>query len=142
MIVQKVVFDSFLETRELPEGIFQLTQDFHVSIKVEGEWHGCVVPKDFTTDFASVPRLPLAYGLFGGKYNRSGTVHDALYSAWHQIRVFHKNTREDLELSRSFADDVLFQALRAEGAFWITARLMYRGVRLFGGVFYKRKGKV
>lgn len=38
-----------------------------------------VVPKGFRTDFASVPRLPIAYLLYGDKAHRESVVHDYLY---------------------------------------------------------------
>lgn len=38
-----------------------------------------VVPHDFVTDFASVPRLPFAYWFFGGVADAPAAVHDYLY---------------------------------------------------------------
>lgn len=38
------------------------------------------VPRGFRTDFASVPRLPVAYLLAGGKANAAAVVHDWMYS--------------------------------------------------------------
>ena len=78
-----------------------------------------VVPADFLTDFASVPRLVGAYLLFGGKGKRAAVVHDWLYSGG--VRV----TREQ-------ADDVFREALLATGYSAFTAGAMYRGVR-WGG---------
>lgn len=139
MNVDKVIFDSPLEVRALDGDVFQLTKNFYVTLTLDGQLHGCEIPLGFTTDFCSVPRVPLAYTLFGGKYSRSGTLHDALYSGWHEVHIYNKHTREIVKITRELADDILFAALRAEGAFWITARAMYRGVRIFGGAFFKRK---
>lgn len=33
----------------------------------------------FETDFASVPRLPIAYDLYGDRAHREGVLHDAMY---------------------------------------------------------------
>jgi hypothetical protein len=77
-----------------------------------------VVPADFITDFASVPRLPLAYLLVGGKGNRAAVVHDWLYST--------------AKISRKQADEVLAEALRASGYSALTVSLMWLGVRAGG----------
>lgn len=36
------------------------------------------IPLGFSVDFASVPRLPLMYAMFGGRYARSAGAHDYL----------------------------------------------------------------
>jgi hypothetical protein len=38
-----------------------------------------VVPAGFETDFASVPRVPFAYTLYGNRAHREGVIHDALF---------------------------------------------------------------
>jgi hypothetical protein len=38
-----------------------------------------IVPVDFETDFASVPRVPIAYELFGDRAHRESVIHDYLY---------------------------------------------------------------
>ena len=37
------------------------------------------VPAGFQTDFASVPRVPIAFELYGDKAHREGVVHDYLF---------------------------------------------------------------
>lgn len=37
------------------------------------------VPAGFETDFASVPRVPIAFWLYGNKAHREGVLHDALF---------------------------------------------------------------
>lgn len=81
------------------------------------------VPSGFVTDFASVPRIPLAFMLFGNIGHRSATVHDWLYSTG--------------EVSRQEADEILKELLSEEGAGGIRANLMYAGVRLGGASHYK-----
>lgn len=76
------------------------------------------VPTGFITDFASVPRLPLAYLLAGGKANAAAVIHDWLYST-------HK-------VDRKTADAVFREAIVAEGYSRFTAWLMWSGVRLGG----------
>jgi hypothetical protein len=81
------------------------------------------VPKGFVTDFASVPRIPIAYWLFGSKANKAATVHDYLY-------------REG-RYSRKTSDRVMLEAMQATGYNWLTRRVMYRCVRMGGMWAYK-----
>ena len=83
------------------------------------------VPAGFVTDFASVPRIPFAFMLFGNVGHRSATVHDYLYSTG--------------QVSRADADAILKELLQAEGAGTIRANLMYAGVRVAGGSHYKER---
>lgn len=57
-----------------------------------------VVPQDFITDLASVPRRPLAYLITGGRAPAPAVVHDLLY----QRPDFH---------DRALADAVLYEAM-------------------------------
>lgn len=38
-----------------------------------------IVPSGFTTDFASVPRVPFIYWLYGDRAHRESVIHDYLY---------------------------------------------------------------
>jgi len=78
-----------------------------------------VVPTGFQTDLASVPRLPLAYLLFGGVGDAAAVVHDYLYSTQ--------------QVSRKMADDVLTEAMKVSGVAGWRRFPMWLGVRLFGG---------
>ena len=83
------------------------------------------VPKGFRTDFASVPRLPFAYWLFGGDFDdEAATVHDFLYT--------------DGKVPRAQADAVFLEALRVLGVPRWRRWPMWLGVRLFGGSHYAR----
>lgn len=66
-----------------------------------------VVPKGFSYDRASVPRMPVAYALFGGRYSRSAGVHDFLC----RMRRVRRET----------ADLVFLEAMRVENAEEIAA---------------------
>lgn len=97
--------------------IWQLTQP----LAYESDRLGAiVVPQDFKTDFASVPRLPLAYLVVGGKGKRAAVVHDWLYSGGQKV-------------DRKTADQVFAEALAASGYGGLVRGLMYAGVRLGGG---------
>lgn len=78
-----------------------------------------VVPADFVTDLASVPRLPFAYLLTGGLAHGAAVVHDWLYTT-HLI-------------DREKADAVFHEAAIACGVSAWQAWLMWAGVRVGGG---------
>jgi hypothetical protein len=77
------------------------------------------VPVGFETDFASVPRVPLAFWLCGDTAERPAVVHDYLYGC--------------ADVTREQADDVLYEAMAAVGVPWWRRVLIYRAVRLFAG---------
>ncbi|MES3022731.1 MAG: DUF1353 domain-containing protein [Pseudomonadota bacterium] len=80
-----------------------------------------VVPAGFHTDLASVPRLPLAYWLFGSVADEAGVIHDYLYTS------FVKGvTRAQADAVFAEASAVLKVAAWRRGPMWL-------GVRLFGG---------
>lgn len=79
------------------------------------------IPSGFTTNFASVPRLPFVYMLFGDTAHQAATLHDYLY----QFAV----------VPRHIADKVFLEAMQASGIGW-ERYPMFWGVRLCGGLFY------
>lgn len=79
------------------------------------------VPEGFRTDFASVPRLPFAYWLFGNAADEAAVIHDFLYTN------FAKGiTRKQADEVFAEASKVLKVAAWRRGPMWL-------GVRLFGG---------
>ena len=80
------------------------------------------IPKYFETDFCSVPRIAGIYAWLGGKYKRSGALHDYLYRT--------------AIISRATADAILRDAIISEGGSYIDAYAMWTAVRLFGNQFY------
>lgn len=89
-------------------------------LRYESDLLGCTIesPDDFLSDFASVPRLPLAYLMFGGKGKRPATIHDLLY---HSRAV-----------PRELADQVLREAMIACGYGRATAWTFYQACRVGG----------
>lgn len=81
-----------------------------------------VIDSGFVTDFASVPRIPIAFTLFAGKAKKSAVLHDWLYT--------HK------PFSRAEADKAFLCAMEAEGLGWFTRQSMYRGVRMGGASYW------
>jgi len=138
MKIQKVMYGTMLETREIAEKTFELTKPLYSNIMINHEWYECIVPEGFLTDYASVPRIPFAYMLFGGKYNKTGTLHDAMYGDWREIKIIHSADRYQIPITKKLADNILYRSLIDEGASKFTAYSMYQGVNVFGGVFFKR----
>lgn len=64
-----------------------------------------IVPEGFVTDFASVPRVPLAFWLTGDTAHASAVVHDYL------VRVHYSQCR----LSWAQCAEIFSEAMKAEG---------------------------
>ena len=77
-----------------------------------------VVPAGFITDFASVPRLPLAYLLTGDTAHEAAVVHDYLY--------------ETGTGTKTQADCVFLEAMASVGEARWRRTLKYWAVRVFG----------
>jgi hypothetical protein len=121
----KSQFLTPLRVIALGDDSFALTTDFYyASAHLD---RIIKVPEGFRTDFASVPRLPLAYMLFGGVARKASVVHDFLY--------------RKSGISRGDADAVFREAMEASGIGWFRRSSMWAGVRLFGWTAYtKEKG--
>ncbi|MFA5377511.1 MAG: DUF1353 domain-containing protein [Dehalococcoidia bacterium] len=86
------------------------------------------VPNGFQTDFASVPRVPIAYMFFGNKAHRESVIHDFLYRADSVPLV-----------SRELADNIFFEAMECRGKGCGVRYPMWWGVRLGGWTAYHKK---
>jgi hypothetical protein len=84
------------------------------------------VPTGFRTDFASVPRIPLVYSLFGNTSHNAAVVHDWLYSGRAKI-------------SRKGADEVFIEAMKCKKQSKWRREPMFWAVRLFAGLAFKGK---
>lgn len=85
--------------------------------------HGLIiVPAEYVTDFASVPRLPLAYWLTGDTAHASAVVHDYLCSTEYPKR----------RITWAKAADVFAEAMKHERVPGWRRHMMYWAVRLFG----------
>ncbi|MBK8893737.1 MAG: DUF1353 domain-containing protein [Propionivibrio sp.] len=80
------------------------------------------VPAGFQTDFASVPRAPVMFWLAADSAHQAAVIHDYLYAT--------------ASVSRADADDVLLEAMEAEGVPAWRRWGMYLAVRAFGGSHY------
>ena len=81
------------------------------------------VPQFFVTDFASVPRIPLAYLLCGNTAHEAAVVHDYLYQTHGR--------------DRATCDKILLEAMLTTQVPKWRAYMMYWAVRLGGYSAYK-----
>ncbi len=89
------------------------------------------VPEGFETDFASVPRIPIFYTLFGNRAHREAVLHDYLY------RIDARTSKYDL-IFREKADAVFLEAMEVRGKSFFVRWPMYFGVRLGGWTAYHK----
>lgn len=101
-----------------------------------------VIDEEFITDLASVPRLPLAYLVAGGRGNRSAVIHDFPYQFGYWW-VESEGLRIKREAERSLVDEVFHESLIVDpmsGAGPVIAWQMWGGVRVVGrGVWADRQ---
>lgn len=101
---------------------WKLIEPFEVDVEEDnGTVHRITVPAGFSTDLASVPRLPGAYMLFANRARRSAILHDYLYAQ-------HR--------TRKWADAVFYAAMKNEVSF-LPRFFMWLGVRIGGGAYYE-----
>lgn len=114
-------FVSELITNHLSDDSAELVFDLVYDSEILNQT--ITVPAGFVTDFASVPRLPGAYWIAGGKASKAAVIHDYLY--------------RNKICTRKQADDVFYEAMKVSGQAWWRRSLMWAGVRLFGWTAYK-----
>lgn len=117
-----VGFRSALKTQKLTETTWALLAPLVYGSDRAG--HTITVPKGFQTDFASVPRVPIAFWLTGDTAHEAAVVHDYLYQT-HGV-----GTRQQ-------ADGVFLEAMAAMGIPGWRRQLMYQAVRLCGGAAWQ-----
>lgn len=87
------------------------------NIAIDGKYV-IIVPEDFETDFASVPRLPLSYLTAGNTAHKAAVVHDYLY--------------ENGIGTKELADKIFLEAMEVSGIAAWRRTLMYWAVVLGG----------
>ena len=124
----KVEFLDSLFVEEINDDKWRLIAPFSAHVTDNDDTEAVVtVPQLFETDFASVPRIPFIYEIYGNKAHRPAVLHDYLYSL---------GGTDD---QRQYADHVLLAASLADGLDSPTAHGMYDAVRAFGGSHWGTK---
>ena len=105
-----------LKIEEINDSTFRVDKPFsYQSVFLQGI---VTVPENFPTDFASVPRLPIVYSLFGDSGHMAAVIHDYIYFTALVVRPS--------------ADRVFLEAMKASGIPLWKAYPMYLGVRAGG----------
>jgi hypothetical protein len=123
----EVCFLTPLQVEAVDDTYWRVLTGFQISIETRNRMGYLTVPAGFTTDFASVPRVPFAYWLFGNVTHKPAVIHDYLY------------TIGGTQRQREYADNVFFHAMLADKESRIKASAMFRAVRLFGRSHWKSK---
>jgi len=111
-----------LRVEEIDDTHWRLLEPYAFASAVTGTI--LLVPAGFVTDFASVPRVPIAYWLVGNTAHGAAVIHDWLYTTG----AFPKET----------ADAVFREAMRDAGVPWWRRWMMYLGVRWGGTAAWER----
>ena len=114
-----VIFLNELDLTVLSDDSFRLASPFYVMLGGKE----VIIPADFKTDLASVPRIPIVYLAVGGRGHKAAVVHDWLY----QTGLY----------PRKECDEFFYHALRESGVGYFYAMAMYNGVRFGGAAYYE-----
>lgn len=117
-------FLNSLEVESIDDGKWKLTKPLgYESVLFDTP---IIAPLGFVTDFASVPRVPIAYMLFGDRAHHESVIHDYLYQT-------HLT-------SKAIADKIFLEAMKVRGKSLFIRSAMYLGVKI-GGCKSYRTGK-
>lgn len=93
-----------------------------IRFKVEDDEY--VIPKNFETDLATIPRFAWSFvSPFYSHFFRPAIVHDFFY-------------RKSCDFDRRQADIIFYSMLRNEGLSDLKASCIYYLIRIFGGKYY------
>lgn len=107
-------------------GIWRILEPFVFQSDVLGRT--ITVEKDFLTDYASVPRWPFIYWMFGDTSHKAAVLHD-----W----LFHHHEFCDEQT----ANKVLLEAMEASGIPWWRRKGIYYGVVIGGRSSWEEDGR-
>ena len=85
-------------------------------------------PKNLKTDLASIPGVARIFFKTFGKYTNAAIIHDYLYSELNNTGI-----------NRLLADKIFLHIMREDGVSKISSLIMYKAVRSFGEISWKKK---
>lgn len=118
-------FTDPLILRHINGNLWQTEREFSYHVGSEDSTDVITVPKDFLTDLASVPWPVSMLIPKSGAFNQSAALHDFLYTV---------QTRSRLE-----SDKIFLESMKNLGVNWFIRGIMYRAVRLGGGLVWGKK---
>ena len=154
--------DIFVNSQPVVKNIgrrkWQLMEDYPCYFKLSGIWYKVVIYKGFVYDGASIPRF--AWSILGktpmGQHDSGTIFHDLVYmvkdgiinNQCHHVAYVALpqgwQTVKALKLSRKEADKIMFNIIENTKGVVIDRkmsrqlRLMYRSIRIFGGVMWRK----
>lgn len=114
-------FITQLCCKQIEDDLWELTAPLTYDA---GRFGVFTVPVGFRTDFASVPRAPIAWLYCGGQGEAAAVVHDYLYKVG--------------GVSKDTADRTFYMALRDMGIHPLKAGIMYQAVKIGGWGMWKK----
>lgn len=118
-------FTQNLSITKLKKKLWRVNRAFKYHVGSKESKEIVAVPKGYITDGASIPRF--LWGIVGhpfGRYAQAAVVHDLCYE---------KNL-----YSRKRSDEIFLEAMQVLGVPWLTRRIIFRAVRMFGWISYKK----
>ena len=118
-------FTTPLRFEDIDGRLFKILEPFIYHVGCVESQEIITVPKDFITDFASIPRL--FYTLVGpptGRYGKAAVIHDFLY----HTQVY----------TRARSDSIFLEAMKVLRVPWYKRYTMYLTVRSFGWIPWNR----
>lgn len=121
-------FLNLLNAIEIGECNGKIIWKLHESLIYLSDTHGeIIIPEQFETDLASVPRIPIVYMLWGDRAHREAVLHDYLY----RIDAIPS-------LSRTNCDAMFREAMISRNQPSYIYNPMWTGVRVGGWRAYHR----
>ena len=96
-----------------------------------------VVPRNFITDYASIPRFLWSWIPAWGQHGPAAIVHDYLYSGRLEAVPDPDEPRQVIVLDRQIADQIFLLAMRQTGVGWAKRIAIYSAVRACGKKHFK-----
>jgi hypothetical protein len=122
-------FLNLLDIIEIGESAGRSIYRLNKALIYESAFRGqIVIPKGFETDFASVPRVPIIYMMWGDRAHREAVLHDYLY-----------RIDADPRLNRTECDGMFREAMISRGQPFYIYNPMWAGVRIGGAPSYHKK---
>jgi len=125
-------FNKLLNISPLPDGknyVLRAKLVFYIGDDSDSSTDKVVVKKGFVTDGASCPKIIASLGFTRwGRHGTPSVIHDLCY--WTQDRT------------RKEADDIFLQGMVVMGVNRFKRWVIYRNLRMFGGLAWKNNAKL
>jgi len=122
-------FNTCLDAKEIGESHGRIVHKLNTPLVWENNGKRVEIPAGFETDLASVPRVPIAYLLWGDRAHREAVLHDYLYRVGASILV---GSKERIDIPKEEADWLFREAMIGQGVGWFIYHPMYAAVRCAG----------